>query len=206
MFAATAQSLPQYEGNQKKVITGHGIDISFWQKEKANFTPFELLMVHRLSRSKRVEIGIKTLVLLPSNYSLTIYGRAVDPTYFEELQELVLKLGLRERVTFKGPVPMPNLRDIYPKYSLMINMASETIDKTMLEAMLNGVFPITTPENSRAIGLSLYPANESSEALANFILGESQKISYSQLPSIVAQKHGLASLVEKLDAYIKPGV
>ena len=67
-------------------------------------------------------------------------------------------------------------------------------------------FPITTPENSRAIGLSLYPANESSEALANFILGESQKISYSQLPSIVAQKHGLASLVEKLDAYIKPGV
>ena len=29
LFAATSQSLPQYEGSLKKVITGHGIDINF---------------------------------------------------------------------------------------------------------------------------------------------------------------------------------
>src|SRR3989338_3874231 len=30
LFAATKQSLPQYEGSPKKVITGHGIDVDFW--------------------------------------------------------------------------------------------------------------------------------------------------------------------------------
>lgn len=208
MFAATKQSLPQYEGSPKKIITGHGVDVTFWQNEGAveNKNIYELLMVHRLSRSKRVEKGIQALALLPINYTLTIYGRAVDPLYYEELKQLVLKLGLTDRVAFKGPVPMPELRNIYPHYSIMINMASETIDKTMLEAMLNGIFPLTTPGNSEAIGLPVNPQDESPQALADFILNESQQINYSKLSTIVNERHGLKSLVEKLDKYIMPGV
>src|SRR3989339_121211 len=30
MFAATKQSMPQYEGSPKKIITGHGIAMDFW--------------------------------------------------------------------------------------------------------------------------------------------------------------------------------
>ena len=30
IFAATKQSLPQYEGSVKKVITGHGVDVNYW--------------------------------------------------------------------------------------------------------------------------------------------------------------------------------
>ena len=89
MFAATKQSLPQYEGNPKKIITGHGIDINFWLKDftaKENSSPeFNLLTVHRICRSKRLELAIKALNFLPSEYNLTVYGRDVEKDYYREI-------------------------------------------------------------------------------------------------------------------------
>ncbi|MEK7137605.1 MAG: hypothetical protein AAB853_04965, partial [Patescibacteria group bacterium] len=59
-FCATSQSLPQFDGNPKKVVTGHGIDLAFWvQRENRSPDRHALLAVHRLSRSKRVEIGLQ---------------------------------------------------------------------------------------------------------------------------------------------------
>jgi glycosyltransferase involved in cell wall biosynthesis len=206
MFAATKQSLPQYEGCQKKVVTGHGVDIDFWHRPNSCQDEKQLLMVHRLSRSKRVEIGIKTLALLPREYTLTIYGRPIDREYFEELQNLVTELKLKDRVTFAGPLPMPELRAIYPQYRIMINMASETIDKTMLEAMCNGVFPVTTPDNSQAIGLLDAPAKDATEEVASFVLkAEIERYTDEQLLAIVRDRHSLTQLVAKMAEYIKIG-
>ncbi len=206
MFAATKQSLPQYEGNSKKVILGHGIDILFWQHRNLCQDHKRLLLVHRLSRSKRVELGIEALLYLPKEYTLSIYGRAIDKSYFLELQALVEKHNLTKRVTFLGSRPMPELREIYPQHMIMINMASETIDKTMLEAMCNGVFPVTTPGNSRAIGLEHFPQDETPKTLATFILRlTAEQISAADLPNIVEKQHGLDALVQKMSVYIRQG-
>src|SRR5437762_2430610 len=69
LFCATPQSLPQYEGSPKKIVTGHGIDLSYWPKRQ-NVTehPRHLLVVHRLSRSKRLELCIRALMFLPPDY------------------------------------------------------------------------------------------------------------------------------------------
>ena len=110
MFAATPQSLPQYEGNPKKTIVNHGVNSDFWKAAESTLedegNPHNLVSIHRLSRSKRLELVIRALALLPAKYTLTVYGRALDPVYFEELQALVKVLKLEKRVTFKGPVPM----------------------------------------------------------------------------------------------------
>ena len=206
LFAATPQSLPQYEGNPKKVILGHGIDVKFWEvpstKEKIN--SYEMISVHRLSRSKRLEIALKTLVLLPKEYTLVVYGRAVDPQYFKELENLIEVLKISSRVQFKGSVPMPELRQVYPHHRLMINMASETIDKTMLEGMLFGLYPITTPNNSQAIGLPVWPGNDTPEKVAEFILSQKWETYDKEiLDSIVHEKHSLTKLVQSLSKYIK---
>jgi glycosyltransferase involved in cell wall biosynthesis len=206
MFAATKQSLPQYDGNPKKVILGHGVDVEFWQNENRCVNAKSLLMVHRISRSKRVEIGIETLVYLPSEYTLTIYGRPIDPAYFEELKALIIKLGLENRVTFAGPLPMPELRVIYPQYKIMINMASETIDKTMLEAMCNGVFPVTTSSNAAAIGLLGAPEGDAPHALASFILSGATNVSQHEMVQIVTERHSLGNLVVSMTEYIKKGI
>jgi glycosyltransferase involved in cell wall biosynthesis len=206
MFAATEQSLPQYNHSQKKVVTGHGVDVAYWSQVQQGTDETQLLMVHRLSRSKRVELGIEALALLPEAYTLTIYGRPIDAAYFAELQALVSKRGLGSRVTFKGPLPMPELRAVYPHYRLFLNMASETIDKTMLEAMCNGLYPVTTARNTEAIGLTAAPTDDTPKAIADFILSRGfAQYTSEQLRTLVADKHSLSALVTKMSKYIKNG-
>ena len=213
MFAATPQSLPQYDGNPKKIVTGHGIDVNFWESiisaaaEDHRISETDLLMVHRICRSKRLEIGIKALEYLPAEYNLTVYGRDVEKDYYKEMKDLVRSEHLESRVKFAGPVPMPELRAIYPKYRLMVNMAYETIDKTMLEAMLFGIYPVTTKANSIAIGLTTYPENDDPETVAGFIReGEWQVYDRYRLHSIVEQNHSLRSLIGKMKQYISQGL
>lgn len=207
MFAATPQSLPQYEGNKKKVVVGHGIDISFWKhSDTAAVNPHSIISVHRLSRSKRLDIVLRTLALLPDGYTLTVYGRPINPGYFEELKKLVKKLNIQSRVIFKGPVPMSELQLVYPQHHFMFNMASETIDKTMLEGMLYGMYPVTTSGNAQAIGLSVFPEDEDPETLARFIQSKKwEEIEPQTLRKIVETKHSLPALIQKMSTYIKEG-
>lgn len=211
MFAATDQSMPQYRDNPKRVITGHGIDTNFWSldavPDRDRLPPNRLLMVHRLSRSKRVEMGIAALRHLPPEYELTIVGKAIDPGYFDELMGLVNSLGLEERVDFRGPLEMRDLRDLYAQHSLMINMAPETIDKTVLESMRMGVVPLTTPENAKAIGDPRLGVEESSQSIASAILAEDwRRLDTGALASLVEERHGLERLVRKMRSYIDAGV
>lgn len=210
MFAATKQSLPQYNENRKKVITGHGIDMNFWLKdlkgEPNQSSPYNLLTVHRICRSKRLELSIGALNHLPKEYNLTIYGRDVEKDYYEEIVRIIKQDNLEDRVFLKGPLPMWDLLEVYPKFRIMINMASETIDKTMLEGMLFGIYPVTTPGNSEAIGLPIWPEDETPEALAKFILDNGWKeYDNNYLKSVVRDQHSLSSLITKMNKYIKQG-
>ena len=136
-------------------------------------------------------------------------GRVVpgEEKYNEELQTLGRDERYKNRVVFKGSFPMAELKNIYPRYRLMINMASETIDKAMLEGMLFGVFPVTTKGNSIAIGLPVYPEDDQPETLAKFILeGAWRKFDREYLANIVREKHSLEALVRKMGSYIGPGI
>ena len=88
----------------------------------------------------------------------------------------------------------------------MVNMASETIDKTMLEGMLYGIFPVTTQGNIKAIGLARSPENDTPEAIAVFIeKGEWREYTRKELRQYVVDHHGLVSLISKMSAYIREG-
>jgi glycosyltransferase involved in cell wall biosynthesis len=210
MFAATSQSMPQYEGNPKKIITGHGIDVDFWQGgnslQENNNSAHNLLAVHRLCRSKRLELVIKALKYLPQEYNLSIYGRDVEKDHVQELRKLVEKEELSNRVKFMGPVPMHELKNVYTKHRIMVNMASETIDKTTLEAMLFGIYPITTRANSQAIGLSQSIQQDDPKEIAEFILSKKwEQYDMPSLRQIVKDKHGLPALIQKMNKYILEG-
>lgn len=210
MFTATSQGLPQYEGNEKKIVTRHGIDIDYWVGGEGvgerEYNDKQLLVVHRICRSKRLERTIESLSRLLQTYTLTVYGRDVEKDYYSELLDFVKRKELEGRVIFKGPVPMAELKNIYPRFRIMINMASETIDKTMLEGMLFGVYPVTTPANSRAIGLPVWPKTDNPADIAEFIReGKWKEYSKEFLRGIVAKHHSLPGLIRKMNAYIIPG-
>lgn len=205
MFCATKQSLPKFEGNQKKIVTNHGIDINFWERrEKKDINKYDLLAVHRICRSKRLELAIVALKYLPIEYNLSIYGRDMEKDYYQELLDLVKKEKLDKRVKFAGAVPMEELKNVYPRYGTMINMASETIDKTMLEGMMHGLYVVTTKENSKAIGLPKWPEDDQPKTLANFILNNDfSKYSFDYLRNIIINNHSLEALIKKINKYIE---
>ncbi|MFS6709260.1 hypothetical protein WHJ98_14565, partial [Staphylococcus aureus] len=105
------------------------------------------------------------------------------------------------------PVPMPELRQVYSKYRVMVNMAWETIDKTMIEGMLYGIYPVTTEANAKAIGLIEGVSEDTPEAIAKFILdGKWKTPSRTELREHVVKNHSLPTLIEKMSAYIRKGI
>ena len=209
MFAATPQSMPQYEGNPKKIIVGHGIDLEYWKKTPNRCPdPKKLLVVHRLARSKRLEIVLRAMAILPPDYSLDIYGIEAEPDYVIEMQQLMRSLGVHDRVVFKGTIASSKLLDVYASHRLILNMASETIDKTMLEAMTCGCYPVTTERNALAIGLPAAPTDDSPEQLAAFVqfyTTQPLPATEDELYQIVKEKHSLDGIVRKMDAYVSAG-
>lgn len=212
MFTATKDCLPQYNFDKRKVVTSHGIDTEFWnvpevpEVERQPVT--NLLAVHRISRSKRIDIVLRALKFLPKEYTLTHYGRPQDPRsdpeYYEEIKKLADSPELQGRVRFMGSVPMPKLREIYPHYRLLINMVPDTIDKTVLEAMYCGVTPVITKGHAKAIGFPSSPDNDSPEAVAEYIKNM-KEIPREELRKIVEEKHSLSKLVERMGGYIRKG-
>jgi glycosyltransferase involved in cell wall biosynthesis len=214
LFCATEQSMPMYPSTSsgqvhaKKVVTGHGIDRTFWPRRENHTTePHKLLMVHRLARSKRAELCIKALTHLLTFFTLDIYGQEVEPDYAAELKALVAELGLAERVRFLGSAPVKDLPEIYTHHQLILNMASETIDKTMLEAMTCGCYPVTTGRNAQAIGIPGAPHDDTPEAIAAFVQEalSHAPLSAEEMDRVVEQKHSLRHIVEVMDSYMHSG-
>lgn len=229
MFTATEDCLPQYNNDPRKEVTGHGIDLVFWNTNPIPMDQREpttnFLAVHRISRSKRIDIVLKALKLLPKEYTLTHYGslqdlrKDKDTEYYEEIKRLVDSQELQGRVRFMGPIPMPELRKIYPRYWIMVNMVPDTIDKTVLEAMYCGVRPVITRSHAEAIGLLDFygPDEDTPQALAkhlervkdsleqHFKYPQNDRSEREELREIVKEKHSLVKLVEKMGKYIRAG-
>lgn len=99
-----------------------------------------LLFAGRLVRQKRVDVLIRALrLLVDRGYrpELTVAGRGpLQP----RLERLAARLGVRDRVTFAGHLPLPELARLYQQSSVFVlPSGQEAFGKVLAEAALSGL-------------------------------------------------------------------
>lgn len=205
----------------KKVsFIGHGIDVNrFLLREPHCITQNKLVLltVGRISRVKRLDIQLKALALLPEHIRHNIEFHCVgDPLgdqgllYANELRQLVHTFGLKDIVFFEPALPFHQVHKTYQSADIFINTSdTDSIDKTVLEAMSCGLPVITTNIAFKSVlgtELSrewLFQKNDVpalAKGLERLVLqsDEERRELGTLLRNIVVKEHSLASLADRI--------
>ncbi len=118
----------------------------YWRRDRTAGDPPRLLFVGRLERVKGIFILVQAIAVLAKHgkaATLTIVG---DGSLREEVLELVVKLGLRELVEFRGYVGFgPSLFALYREADVLVLPSySEGLPLVVLEAMANSLPVVAT--------------------------------------------------------------
>lgn len=204
----------------KVSFIGHGIDVERFlpvSQRKPDTQKLTFLTVGRISPVKRLEVPLKALCLLPEGIRQRIKLRYIgDPLdddgyrYAAELRQIVETLGLDHSVQFEPALPFHCVQNAYQSVDIFINTSdTDSIDKTVLEAMSCGVPIITSnvafvdvlgPELSRDW---LIPKNDARvlalrlQSLVEMSRDE-RRVLGLQLRDIVVSDHSLPTLAGRL--------
>lgn len=202
--------------SRKLVVVGQGINTQLFKKENVVKESNLLVHVGRISAVKHQKELIHALNLIVEvPWRLVFYGAAVTPTdkvYEVELKNLILELGLSERVTFAGPVAYGDLPERLFPAELFVSM-SETgsLDKAVLDAMAAGVIPVLAGETFKVVLgelsdqlVSPLDINDFASKIRSVLqLAESQKESLRQrLRQIVEENYALDKLMQKIVSHL----
>lgn len=141
--------------SKKTRIIGQGIDTQRFSpiaRTSRLSKEFHILTVGRLSPIKRADVLLHAASILAQrrpgmSFKVLIVGKALTPRdseYERALLELVKKLQIEEKVQFLGARPYREIHQFYVQADCFVNLGeTESVDKTVLEAMSCGV-PIIT--------------------------------------------------------------
>lgn len=130
--------------SSKLKVIGQGIDISKFKNQISKIKiaeKFHFLFLGRISRIKKLDLLLKVFSRLVDKYPhlfLDIVGAPTpaDEKYKQEIDDLIEKLHIGDKIKFWGAVPNFQTVDWYDQADLYINLTpTGSFDKTSLEAM-----------------------------------------------------------------------
>lgn len=126
--------------SRKVVPIGHGIDYSSLPcPPRVSETQGRLraVVLGRTSPAKGIETILRAAALVPE-VRLDVYGTSNSPEeerHREELERLIVELGLGERAAIREPVPRGEIGDVHAAADLLVNnMKAGAPDKAVYEA------------------------------------------------------------------------
>jgi glycosyltransferase involved in cell wall biosynthesis len=219
IFTASPESLRL--DTEKRVVTGHGIDLRhFADRGVEPADPPRLLAVGRLTPAKDPLTVVEALsILLAEGRDLRLdlvgAGRTgVDKVYAEEVHNRIAERGLGERVALAGDVPWLEIPRWYARSAVVINASlTGSLDKVVLEAMAmqrpvvscNDAVPrVLASLGTRAEGLAFAPGDARGLAAAvaavlDMPAAERARLG-TDLRAIVARDHEVEALMARLCA------
>lgn len=113
--------------------------------------PLDLLSISNYTRKNGLINLIKALSALKNkNWKLICYGvKDYDPNYFDEINQLIKKYGLAERIALNDTIEHDNISEVYLASDLVVLPSdNESFGMTISEALMHGI-----PVFSSATGL-----------------------------------------------------
>ena len=214
----TAHDAAMRVNTPKRVVMGHGIDVSKFSIFNFQFPISEItiLSVGRITPSKGHDLIIKAVAdLIKSGYKLRlkIIGDVVQShhyKYFEFLKTSANNLGIEKQIEFCGSVRHDEMPNYFKDAQVLINAVPfGGLDKVVLEAMASGIVPLT----SNNAFLSVFPKDIASqfvfkennlEDLKNKLKNILDKKLYldetlaNQLRDIVVKNHNIDNLINRI--------
>src|SRR5690606_7913380 len=138
--------------NKKITFIPHGVNEYFYnnKEDKEVNKPIRLITVSRLLKLKNIDLVIKSLSTLQSDFIFDIYGDGVER---ENLVQLIKQLNLEDKIRLKGFVNNSELPSIFSEYDLFIMPSfPETLGRVYFEAMATGL-PVIASKGTGIDGL-----------------------------------------------------
>jgi glycosyltransferase involved in cell wall biosynthesis len=97
--------------------------------------PLKILFVGNVISLKGIDLALEALALAGGNATFTLIGSG---NYLETARRLAGRLGLRDRVLFRGRIPRTEVLEIYPDFDLFLFPSlHDTGGYALIEAMSN---------------------------------------------------------------------
>lgn len=168
-----------YNKNVKIMMTPHLSEQDlFWREDTCSEPEIRILRVSWLLPAKGVEYLIKAFYsVLKKGYKvkLEIVGKEMYEGYQKSLEDLCLKLGLQERVTFTGWVKFDELMSTYKRNDLqVVSSLAEGMPRCIEEGAANSLPLISTrvggiPDMMKDETTALLVPPQDSESLSDAI-------------------------------------
>lgn len=203
---------------------GQGIDLEQFGAPHAEATSeARILFLGRIAPIKKLELLFESLGLLKKqseSFSFSVVGAPgdMDAEYAQKIYALPEKLGLEDKIFFKGKVSNSETPELYRTHDIFVNLTpTGSFDKTTLEAMAAGSLVLVS---NRAF-LSIFPkdlrgqlmfkegdAEDLAEKLRLLIAlpSSTKKEIGERLRRIVRDNHSISTLAARLLPYLNPRI
>src|SRR3989338_1582180 len=220
----TAHEAEMRINTPKRIVTGHGIDVSKFKIQNSKFKinePITIISVGRITPSKGHDLIIRVAAdLIKAGYDLKmkLVGGMIQEyhrEYADSLKKLAAELGINDRVEFAGAIPYGEMPQSFDNAEILINAVPfGGLDKVVLEAMASSLIPLTSngafltvfPE---AIGRDLIFKAGGIDDLKNKLkeildraLFKNENLRH-ELRNIVIQNHNINHLIDRIVSEIK---
>jgi glycosyltransferase involved in cell wall biosynthesis len=213
VLTATDESFPY--PTAKKIVTGHGIDTTFFRPlpgvERAG--PFKILTLGRITPTKnQLRMCEAMKVLRDRGHRDVVLHICSEPRlpsdvpYLGAIEAYIRSHGLEPQIRLLGRVDNAEMPRVYNEHDLFLNLAAVTgADKAVLEAMACGLNVVTSNRSFR----DMLPANHFVETPAPEAVADAitrflpQRGVNPALRDIVVRDHNLDDLIRKFDEFYR---
>ncbi|HZO37445.1 MAG TPA: glycosyltransferase family 4 protein [Solirubrobacteraceae bacterium] len=124
-----------------------GVDRARFARETALADPpTSLLFAGRIEPRKGLHVALDALAREPYPWTLTIAGPLDDPAYETRVREQATRLGIDDRITWRGEVPRDDVRLMLREHDVLLfpSIGVEAYALGLLEALAAGVLVVTS--------------------------------------------------------------